>query len=201
MRRVAMKILDPPDTIRDHLIFANVSQALHKEIHSPLRQIVKYDWVEDADLECCVKNAERICLDESTRLEKCVTISHIHREFGLIELNGRLDAETSETVYEFKCTGTLDFSHKLQLMVYAWMLKQIQPAYNRKFCLFNFFTGELLQMVYNEPVVNEIMDHLFHEKFTQKILLNDSEFVENALNGPLVITKADERSDDSSDGD
>ena len=56
-------------------------------------------------------------------------------------------------------------------------------------------------MVYNEPVVNEIMDHLFHEKFTQKILLNDSEFVENALNGPLVITKADERSDDSSDGD
>ena len=62
-----MKISDPSRTIRDHLIFANVSQALHKQIHSPLRQIVKYDWVEDGDLGA-VKNAERICLDESIHL-------------------------------------------------------------------------------------------------------------------------------------
>ncbi len=175
------KIHNPPDSIEDHLRFANISKSERKCIHSNLRQINRYtSIISDDNLTCCVLNSKRITLTNETRFEVPIQSSYRHKDYGYISVSGVMDSLCSKYLYEFKCTGELQFSHKVQLIVYMWLLRQ-QSDYStsRESYLFNFFTGELLRLEYCEDTISKIMDKLFRDKFTSVHRENDREFVKS----------------------
>ena len=173
------EIYDPPDQIEDHLRFANILKSIRKGTWSNIRQINRYHFLSEDNLKCCELNAGRIPLTEHMTFEYLVTHTHFHREFGEISLQGSIDAHSPRLneIYEFKCTSALQFSHKLQLVIYAWILKQKGTYEDTQSYLFNFFTGELLHMDYREWEINQVMAYLFRDKFTQRRSTNDTEFL------------------------
>ena len=60
-----------------------------------------------------------------------------------------------------------------------------------EYYLFNFFTGELLQMRYDECVLQEIMEYLFLSKYQEEARLEDQEFLRkcDTVNEALEHTK------------
>lgn len=174
------KIKNPPDSIEDHLRFANIQKSVRKGIGSNLRQIKEYkDIVSPENVKCCELNSARITLTGDTKFEVCIKHNHYHQTYGAIQLNGAVDALSDSILTEFKCVGHLKFEHKLQVAVYAWMIHHRDDDHSRDYHLFNFFTGELLQMRYDEYALNEIMDYIFTSKYDIEETPEDSEFIQN----------------------
>lgn len=171
------KINNPPNKIEDHIRFANIDVSLRKGIESNLRQIENYNnIISPKNVKCCELNSNRIDLSDNPTFEKSVTYSYHHREYGTINIDGCMDSLSQNKLYEFKCVNHLTFEHKLQLVVYTWILQNTHRG-RRENYLFNFFTGELLQMRYDNTPIDEIMEYIFTSKYQQGSLLEDSEFV------------------------
>lgn len=172
------KIHNPPNHIEDHLLFSNIQKSVHKGTESNLRQINNYDEiVSHENVECCELNSHRITLTNDSNFEEPLSHLYRHREYGHIRLTGLVDSLSRRRLYEFKCVSHLKFEHKLQLAVYAWILHKEDPQRTMEYYLFNFFTGELLQMRYDESVLQEIMEYLFLSKYQEDALLEDNEFL------------------------
>jgi saccharopine dehydrogenase-like NADP-dependent oxidoreductase len=64
---------------------------------------------------------------------------------------GRMDASTMDTVYEIKCTEMLTDEHKLQLIVYAYMIKNtdLSQFHKTTFHLLNIRTGQVFTLEKN----------------------------------------------------
>ena len=172
------KISTPPDKIEDHLRFANIEASLDKGIEHNLRQIKHYSGIiSHENVKCCELNASRIDISDEPTFEEPMIYSHYHREYGTIHIDGRVDSLSLNRLYEFKCVDHLTFEHKLQLVLYAWILQKTEPDYRRDNYLFNFFTGELLQMRYDITLIDEIMEYIFTSKYQKDIILKDPDFV------------------------
>ena len=185
------KIHDPPDHISDHLRFANISKSSEKGIRSNLRQVTEYgEMVTDDNLKCYVLNSERIHLGDNAEFEYPIKYIYYHKEYGAIDMRGRIDSLGAGSMYEFKCTKGLQFSHKLQVVVYSWMVRQHDPDTRYKNYLFNFSTGELLEMTYSEVLVDRVMDYVFAEKFRTAEVLEDNGFIKSCCDLTEACTYA-----------
>jgi hypothetical protein len=108
-------------------------------------------------------------------------IEYEHELYGLIQLRGRLDAITTDSVWEFKCVDYLSIEHKLQLIVYYWMWKKAHMSNiygEKKFYLTNIKSGQYIQLNIEQLyLIEQIVDILFDEKYLKKKELTDFEFI------------------------
>lgn len=178
----------PCQTIRDFLKVGNVYTALQNKLHAKLAQIKKYNWLT----ESMVKKAHSymnmidtdtlfeitICSDPESGLD---WFEYVHDTYGVIQLRGRLDAITTDYVWEFKCVDHLSIEHKLQLVIYYWMWIEAGMADvygNKKFSLINIKSGQILELNNtNWYIVKQIVNLLLDEKYLEKKVLTDLEFV------------------------
>jgi len=174
------------------LLMGNIYIAFEEKIHSKLKQTLKYDWLQNSDLDICFKNLERYVLpdvefevglfDKVNNNGKCF-YSHVTNKFGIIKISSRADAIDSENLFEFKCTSKLQIEHELQLVGYAWLWKKTlgidQPL--KKFMLLNIRTGECREMIYKDYEIETIMSLLFENKFAEKETKKDEEFINHCL--------------------
>ena len=146
-----------------------------------LNQVQGFDWVGQNKVDICLKNLKEQVNDKDIKFE--VSLHHVyeHPDFGTIEFNGIVDAVTSDYVYEFKCVNQLSFSHKLQLILYAWLWKQIYPEDNKKFILFNIYTCEILELDAKHYALEDVVDILINNKLKSRDLLSDEEFIRMCL--------------------
>lgn len=84
-------------------------------------------------------------------------------------LEGVLDCQTDQTVYEFKCTQELTFSHQLQTALYAFMTWQIKSAHRGggtppRVKLYNVNTNELQELVSEKEELWQVLSLLLHAK-------------------------------------
>jgi hypothetical protein len=103
-----------------------------------------------------------------------------HKDFGIISITSRIDAIDNLNVWEFKCVDNLTFEHKLQIILYAWAYNKSymeQEFGKKKFLLLNIKSGELLKLNLDYYKINQIVELIFQDKYTNKKSLNDDEFI------------------------
>jgi hypothetical protein len=177
--------------IESMLLLGNIYIAYYENIHSKLKQTLKYDWLKDEDLKICFKNLARYIKDEAEfeielgdRVDtKGQYYRHITNNYGIIDIRGRADCIDSESLFEFKCVTSLQIEHQLQLICYAWLWKKTIGINEemKRFILLNIRTGESKEMLYKDYEIECIMSILFDNKFSEKITQTDKEFIKKCL--------------------
>jgi hypothetical protein len=113
--------------------------------------------------------------------EHKLNISTVSKSHGRINIEGRIDICDDETVWEVKCVENLTFDHELQLVVYAWMWKQVYGSI-RKFKLINVRSGEIRELNCDSIDLDGILQVLFDNKYVTKKRMTDSHFFESLAN-------------------
>ena len=101
-------------------------------------------------------------------------------------IRGSIDLLTDNSVYELKCVDSLNISHKIQLVFYAWMYKK-EFNENRKFYLFNIKTSEAFELDITNPIIDEIIDIIIYDKLYIRTIMTDEEFIQKCKE-PVQIT-------------
>ena len=175
------KIVYPSKNICDILRLANIYKTITSGVEHNLNQVQGFDWVGQNKVDICLQNLNEQVNDKDIKFEVSLHYVYEHPDFGIIEFNGIVDAVTSDYVYEFKCVNQLSFSHKLQLILYAWLWKQIYPEDNKKFILFNIYTCEILELDAKHYALEDVVDILINNKLKSRDLLSDEEFIRMCL--------------------
>ena len=178
----------PCKTIRDFLKVGNVYIALQNKLHAKLAQIKKYNWLSESMVKKAHSYMNMINADTLFEITICSEpesgldwFEYVHDTYGIIQLRGRLDAITTDCVWEFKCVDHLSIEHKLQLVIYYWMWIEagMTDVYgNKKFSLINIKSGQILELNNtNWYIVKQIVNLLLDEKYLEKKVLSELEFV------------------------
>jgi hypothetical protein len=105
-----------------------------------------------------------------------------------MEVTGRLDAVTSDFIWELKCTGDIEMEHLLQLALYGW-LWNVLPAGTGQACaathgarrlrLLNFRTGEVREITSSPTELAQVARVLMEEYLRGDPNLSDEVFLQN----------------------
>lgn len=192
------KIIDE-NPIGYYLCLGNLYITLGEKIYSKLKQVDHYDWLTKDMLKVCNKNLAKN-VGENAQYERelgqyedhlCKYYQYVSKEFGKIDVRGRVDCIDDDTLWEFKCTSSLQTEHKLQLIVYAWIwVRCMKKEHGEKmFKLLNIRTGEVLELEYDSDIVQKIMDILFENKYKSKSKDDDEAFIEKCNNTILTLSQ------------
>jgi hypothetical protein len=170
------------NAISVYLILGNLYIALSENILSKLNQIDTYNWLSSNVIKVCHKNIKNN-IGENAQYEKVITnvktneFIYKHKKYGSICIKNRVDVIDDDTLWEIKCTNSLNIEHMLQLAIYAWMWEQVKLG-QKKYKLLNIRTGEVRELKYNDKLINEIMEIIFVNKYEQKVKDDDMVFLE-----------------------
>ena len=103
-----------------------------------------------------------------------------------MEVTGRIDAVTSDFIYEMKCTSGIEAVHLLQLALYGWLWNTL-PAGTGQACaathgprrlrLLNFRTGELRELTSSPAVLAQAARVLIEEYLRGDPDISDADFL------------------------
>jgi len=192
-------------SVADYLKITNVYNSIKEKIHFKVAQIRNYEWINDYQLEALLSNIllhikKEQALDleyeqeiienddsdsktENENKDKYDAVDRFTKSIGLknkIRFSAIIDAIDQNTVYEFKCTETLEPEHYIQVVIYSWLWSKIceKDQGPRVFKLLNIRTGEMQHLHYKEGPINDIMEKLFCAKFAKREVLTDQQFVD-----------------------
>lgn len=118
----------------------NIADAISSGYIHRIRQIKRYNWVKPTIVSRC-KNILNKYIDNLSNYE-----TFFEEGMGATIKDklvvGRTDCRVGDQVFEFKCTQSLDPSHKMQLCVYMYITYEIDSTSTRQFTLLNLFSGE-----------------------------------------------------------
>jgi len=133
-------------------------EALQSRFNNRHIQIKNRNWISQHMIDTCVNNfglhfkgpiigCERFEVPVEARISKTTTIV------------GRMDCITKDSVWEFKCVKHLSMIHKLQLLMYEWICKNLNQTYTKhQFKLINLKTGQVLTSKGNKEHIDHIMN-------------------------------------------
>jgi hypothetical protein len=89
----------------------------------------------------------------------------------------RTDIITAKTVWEIKCVREVTMDHKLQVVVYAWIYRILNPESPRQFRVFNVSNNEVLELRASFEQLNFIVVSLLQGKYRENVAKTDDEFL------------------------
>ena len=89
----------------------------------------------------------------------------------------RTDIITAKTVWELKCVREITIDHKLQVVIYAWIYRILNPNSERAFRMFNINTNEVLELKASFEQLNFIVVSLLQGKYQESVAKTDDEFI------------------------
>jgi hypothetical protein len=203
--RTIVSKLDPIcNSVEEYLYMANVHQATEEKLYFKLKQIERdeYDWLSPEVLKKCKKRLLDVLESEITsgggheeaeepEMEK--TIIDCMNEEGNQKINAflsnhfpsnqqfqftaRVDLITRDTLWELKCTSEISAEHMIQTVIYAWIMRTIDPTFSKKVKIFNIRTGEVLELVAEKAALDKIVLALLKGKYGDQTTLTDAEFL------------------------
>ena len=205
LRKLVNDIPETISSIDEYLYVANVLTAVQEKLYFKVKQINKtdYNWLDQRAISKCLKRLRNIvgkdCDNILPRIEE--TIIHYNNDdqhekidkflkiaapsLPHLRFSARIDTITKSTVWEMKCTKTLTTDHKLQVVIYAWLMrmritdktKDKHKDGKKSFKLFNIRSGELLRLEASMDELNHIMLTLLKVKFQEKVVKTDEDFI------------------------
>lgn len=197
-----IKELSPEfESVNDYLYLANIYVASQEKLYFKLKQIEKdeYNWLEPCILSKCKERLLQI-LEEECRLEKPSveeTIINVLDEDAHVYIDkildkhfpnkkfrftARIDLITMKTVWELKCTTIISQDHLLQVVIYCWLWRKINPNCKRDFKIFNIKTGEIVMLDASMEILDKIILNLLNGKYESHLPPNDEDFLNDCKN-------------------
>jgi hypothetical protein len=209
LRKLVNDIPEEISSLQDYLYVANVLTAVQEKLYFKVKQINKtdYNWLDPKKISKCLKRFKEVvgkdCENFLPRIEE--TIIHYNNDdlhekidhflkvaaptLPKIRFAARIDTITKTTVWEIKCTKTLSTDHKLQVIIYAWLMRMrhSKPDKDSKkvFKLFNIRSGEILRLEASMDELNHIMLTLLKIKYQERVVKTDEDFI-NECRGYLA---------------
>jgi hypothetical protein len=180
----------PNNHIAYYLLLGNIYIALNEKIDSKLKQIDGYNWLTQDMIDVCHSNLNHnVNTDAIYEVplgnnldDEGLYYEYKTNTYGTIKFRARIDALDKNTLWEFKCTTSIQIDHLLQLVVYAWIYnKCMREVYGqREFKILNIRTGEVKKLNYNKMshIVDQIIDILLSNKYDTKLKKSDQIFIE-----------------------
>jgi len=188
-------------SIQDHLKMVTLYISIQEKLMFKVAQINHYNWLEEKDVSKIFANMkrhigspeeleyERTIIEykpesESSMYSKIDEFIKTHVTMGKkMRFKARVDAITPTTIWEFKCTDSLEIEHLLQVIIYAWLWQQscFLTQGPRIFKLMNIKTSEVQTLKYNEEVINQIMIMILKSKYNIRQNVSDLEFIEKCI--------------------
>lgn len=184
-------------SMEDYLYMANVHQAVKEKLYFKLKQIEidEYGWLTEEILEKCKKRLidvleneiemgepqmERSIIeysDEQSQKEIANCLSQYFPANKQYQFSARVDLITETTLWELKCTSEIATEHMIQTVVYAWIMRTIDPAFSKEVKIFNVRTGEVLELVAEKETLDKIVVSLLRGKYEEHKVFSDEDFL------------------------
>lgn len=186
------------ETIEDYLYMANVYEATQEKLYFKLTQIQKdeYNWLTPDVLKKCKKRLLNILeeeimmgepeiektiinyLDENANRKITACLSRYFPDNQQFQFTARTDLITENTLWELKCTSDITAEHMIQTVIYAWIMRTINPLFSKKVKIFNIRTGQVLRLEAEKEILDKIIVALLKGKYGEQKQFTDSEFLE-----------------------
>jgi len=159
------------------LELANIFSSVFSGYHFKVAQIKSYTWLKTPMVEPCLEVLAKYITSNTTEYEKPLPEQVIKNAC----IRGQVDAYSSNqsTLWEIKCTDTLDLTHNIQLAIYAWMFSRAYPNKfkDTEFHLINIRTGERRLIKSDPKTLEEMLTYLVLEKTRPMSKKTDEEFI------------------------
>jgi len=183
--------------IADYLYLSNIFSAIQEKLYFKLSQIERneYSWLDSDTIEICMNRLDKVVGRNLPEVE--VTIINPNMEEENISINNilkshfpkdkfiftaRIDMVCETTIWELKCTTMITVEHFLQMMIYAWLWRVINPKDTREFKIFNIRTGEIyLLEKYSLDDLTPLMVIILKSKYQKLKKKTDEEFLQQLL--------------------
>jgi hypothetical protein len=174
-------------TVSELLYVANCWASQQSGYLFKVYQIQNYNWLTEEALQRTVDRMETLNLREDSIFEHEVAAENLPELLNR-SLKGSIDCVSGDDVYEFKCVGSLEPEHFLQVVIYMYLYKNMKKrrrgasGNDKKFYLFNILTDELW-WVHTPPddLLNQIVETLIHAKYLNPKKIPNAEFKRRML--------------------
>lgn len=144
-------------------------------------QISNYTWLDHEVAEECMVYLDKYISRKAQFEIPCERV--YTSKLITVPVVGRLDIMDRGFVWEIKCTSELTFEHRLQLVMYAWIMNGAEntTANDRalKYRLLNIRTGELERLTYVQEHVDRVMELIMRSNFELVHATSDETFIEH----------------------
>jgi len=193
-----IKQLNPVcETVADYLYMANVYQSVEEKLYFKLKQIERdeYNWLTPTVLQQSKRRmmqvlGEEIMLGEP-KIEHTIISYLDEMEHGYIndcltsyfpdterfQFSARVDLMTETTLWELKCTSEITAEHMIQTVIYAWIMRTINPVFSKKVKIFNIRTGQILRLDADKSVLDTVVVALLKGKYMKQAPFTEEEFL------------------------
>lgn len=158
------------------LYIANVYSSITTGYIYKREQIEKYTWFDNRDIDQAIATLASN-VSPFAEYEKSFRYPLSDRM-----ICGRVDAidPTTATLWEFKCTSTLDDCHIIQLAIYAWLINQStlkNQVTSHK--LLNILNGQVFTLEYTDQI-ETMIEYLIKIKYHMDAPVTDEQFLVGA---------------------
>ena len=183
------------ENISDYLYMANVLEAAQEKLYFKLKQIHRdeYTWLTPAVLGQCKRRMLQVLQKEIKRGEpkmEHVIVSYdddfanerLNREIApfmtdSFVFSARIDLMTVNTLWELKCTSEITAEHMIQTVVYAWIMRTLDPRFSKSVKIFNIKTGQVLRLEASHKDLTTIVVALLKGKYERQPASSETDFI------------------------
>lgn len=183
------------ENIGDYLYMANVLEAAQEKLYFKLKQIRRdeYTWLTAAVLAQCKRRMLQVLQKEFEMGEpkmEHVIVSYdddyanerLNREISpfmkeAFVFSARIDLMTVNTLWELKCTSEITAEHMIQTVVYAWIMRTLDPRFSKSVKIFNIKTGQVLRLEASHDQLTTIMVALLKGKYERQPPSSETDFI------------------------
>jgi len=191
-------------SISDYLYMANVYEAVQEKLYFKLKQIDRdeYTWLSPGILAECKKRMmdvlEREIRREKPFMEHVIVSyddeysnerlnarlgSHMKDQFAF---SGRVDLMTKGVLWELKCTSEITAENMIQTVVYAWIVRTLDPGFSKKVKIFNIKTGQVLRLDASLDELTMIVVAILKGKYERQPPSTEADFLSECRVGGTV---------------
>jgi hypothetical protein len=183
------------ENIGDYLYMANVLEAAQEKLYFKVKQIKRdeYTWLSSSVLIQCKKRMMNILGKEIQKREPKMEYSIVtyDDEYATERINevlgpfmtdrfafsARVDLLTHKTLWELKCTGEITTEHMIQTVVYAWIMRTVDPKFSKSVKIFNIRLGLVLRLDASIEQLTTIVVSLLKGKYERPPPSTESDFL------------------------
>lgn len=205
LRKIIQELPEHCNTISEYLYLSNVYVSTKEKLYFKLCQIEKdeYDWLSTDTVNTCLTRMHETfhheifylgafrAESEKTIISRSDELSHVKidaflRDYFpnvLFRFTARVDLITFLSVWEIKCTSSLNNEHFLQVVIYAWLWRMVMEDMENldnvlEFKIFNIKTGEIYRLDATTEQLHYIMIQLLKGKYGKKEINDDVSFIQ-----------------------
>lgn len=193
------------ENIGDYLYMANVLEAAQEKLYFKVKQINRdeYTWLSANHLSECKKRMMNILRKEIQKREPKMehSIVSYDDEYASDRINealkpfmtdrfafsARVDLLTHKTLWELKCTGEITTEHMIQTVIYAWIMRTIDPMFSKDVKIFNIRLGLVLKLEASIEDLTTIVVSILKGKYERAPVSTEADFLSECKNNINTI--------------